>query len=77
MAWIVGISWLAIDLQKPPSALAADAPEDVFAAVRAQKHLTEIARAPHPTGSAEAKRVREFLLQKLADLELEAQVQIP
>jgi len=77
LAWTVGISWLAIDLQKPPPALAADSLEPVFSAVRAQEHVVEIAQAPHPTGSSEAKRVRKFLLEKLAQLALEAQVQIP
>jgi Peptidase family M28 len=77
VAWIVGISWLAIDSQKPPPALDADAPKDVFSAVRAQTHVVEIAQAPHPMGSAEAKRVREILLRRLAQLTLEPQVQIP
>jgi len=76
VAWILGVSWLAIDLQKPPAALAVDAPQDMFSAGRAQKHVVEIARAPHPMGSTEAKRVREILLQKLAQLALEPQVQI-
>ncbi len=77
VAWIVGIAWLAIDFQKPPSALAASAPDNVFSAGRAQRHVVEIARAPHPTGSAEAERVRKILLCELAQLGLEPQVQIP
>jgi hypothetical protein len=77
VAWIVGIAWLAIDFQKPPQALGRGAPGGVFSAVRAQKHVVEIARAPHPTGSAEARRVREFLLCELLQLGLEPQVQSP
>lgn len=77
ISWIVGISWLAIDFQKPPLALGADAPENVFSAARAQKHLVEIARAPHPMGSPESSRVREVLVRELAQLGLEPQVQIP
>lgn len=77
IAWVVSIAWLAIELQKPPSALAANAPEDMFSAARAQKHVVEIAQAPHPTGSAEAKRVRDVLLRELTYLGLKPQVQIP
>jgi hypothetical protein len=77
ISWIAGISWLAIDFQKPPPALGVDAPENAFSAARAQKHIVEIARAPHPMGSPESSRVREILVRELAQLGLEPQVQIP
>ncbi|MGO9471027.1 MAG: M20/M25/M40 family metallo-hydrolase [Isosphaeraceae bacterium] len=77
LAWVLGISWLAIDSQRPPAALAVDAPDGMFSAGRAQRHVVEIARAPHPTGSAEAERVRKVLLKELAQLALEPQVQTP
>jgi hypothetical protein len=68
VAWVVAISWFAIEAQKPPAALPIDAPDEVFAAGRAQKYVEEIARAPHPMGSDEAKRVRELLVQQLEQL---------
>jgi hypothetical protein len=77
IGWAVAISWFAINAQKPPAALPVDAPSDVFAAGRAQKHVEDIARAPHPTGSAEAERVRERLVQKLKDLGLVPEIPLP
>ncbi len=77
VAWVIGVSWFGIDSQKPPHALLADAPAEVFAAGRAQKHVQAIARAPHPMGSAEAEHVREVLVQKLAELDLAPEVQSP
>ena len=77
LAWAAALSWYAIEVQKPPVALSADAPTDVFAAGRAQKHIEAIARAPHPMGSHESQYVRETLIKKLADLGLCPEVQIP
>jgi Peptidase family M28 len=77
VTWGVAISWFAINAQKPPTALPVDAPNDVFAAARAQKHVEEIARAPHPMGSDEAQRVRELLVQKLEQLGLAPEIQGP
>ena len=77
IGWAVAISWFAINAQKPPAALPVDAPTDVFAAGRAQKHVEDIARAPHPTGSAEAERVRGRLVQILKDLRLVPEIQVP
>jgi hypothetical protein len=75
VTWIVGIAWLAIDLQKPPPALGANAPDELFSAARAQKHVAQIARAPHPAGSPEARRVCQILVRELAQLGLEPAVQ--
>jgi acetylornithine deacetylase/succinyl-diaminopimelate desuccinylase-like protein len=77
VAWAAAMSWFAIDAQKPPAALPVDAPTDFFAAGRAQKHVEEIAHTPHPMGSAEAKRVRELLVQKLEQLKLAPDIQSP
>ncbi|MDG4863770.1 M20/M25/M40 family metallo-hydrolase, partial [Streptomyces sp. T-3] len=41
----------------------------------ALRHLREIAAEPHPTGSAAADRVREYLLAELKELGLETEVQ--
>ena len=77
IGWTFAVSWFAIDAQKPPAALPVDAPSEVFAAGRAQKHVEDIARAPHPTGSAEAEHVRDCLAQRLKDLGLEPEIQSP
>ncbi len=75
IAWAVVLSWYAIEVQKPPGDLTADAPWDVFAAARAYEHIEAISRAPHPMGSREAEYVRETLIQKLEELELGPEIQ--
>jgi len=82
LAWVVlaiaiAVAWFALDAQKPPIAKLADAPLAEFSSGRAMAHVVEIARAPHPTGSREAERVREALVKKLADVELTAEIQVP
>ncbi|WP_336207463.1 M20/M25/M40 family metallo-hydrolase [Nonomuraea sp. LPB2021202275-12-8] len=59
----------------PPAPSAAGAPATAFSATRAHEHVRAIARAPHPTGSAEHTRVREHLVAKLRELGLDVRVQ--
>ncbi|WP_338844623.1 M20/M25/M40 family metallo-hydrolase [Massilia sp. W12] len=47
----------------------------VFDVQRAQASLEQIARAPHPIGSAEHGRVREYLIKSLQDLGMAVEVQ--
>jgi hypothetical protein len=68
-------AWIAILAIQPPSAAPADAPPDRFSAGRALRDLPEIARAPHPTGSAENARVRETIIARLQGLGLTPEVQ--
>ncbi len=77
LAWAVVVSWSAIDAQRPPAALPANARSELFAAGRARQHVEAIARAPHPMGSSEAAYVRGFLLKKLDELGLPAEIQAP
>ena len=51
-----------------PAAKGVDAPLHEFSAGRALEHLQEIAVAPHPTGSAEGRRVAETLVEALNEL---------
>jgi hypothetical protein len=53
---------------QPPAPLAADAPAPAFSAMRAMADVRQIARAPHPTGSAENARVKDFLIGRLEAL---------
>jgi hypothetical protein len=61
----VGATILAIVATTPPRPLPVNAPADVFAAERAMRDVRMIARAPHPTGSAENARVRTYLVARL------------
>ena len=51
------------------------APEVEFSTERALIPLKEISKAPHYVGTAENKRVREFLIQSLQDLGLSPETQ--
>ncbi len=54
----------------PPAPLPLDAPAPEFSAARAQEQLAALMGdgTPHPTGSAEAERVRQVILQRLSQL---------
>lgn len=66
---------LALWAVQPPSPRGADAPADAFSAERAFADVEAMARAPHPTGSAENRRVRDHLVRRLTDLGLEVSIQ--
>ena len=59
----------------PPVALAASAQLTSFSAERAMKHVLAIAQRPHPIGSAEHDRVRDYLVEQLSNLGLGPQIQ--
>jgi hypothetical protein len=59
---------LAVFATTTPSPAPADAPATAFSASRAMADVREIARAPHPTGSAEAARVVTYLTGRLRAL---------
>lgn len=54
-----------------PSPLPESAPEREFSAGRAYRDIREIARAPHPTGSDESRRVIGYLRERMASLGLD------
>ncbi|HEX6052655.1 MAG TPA: M28 family peptidase, partial [Gemmatimonadaceae bacterium] len=58
----------------PPAPVPAGAPATEFSAERALRHVREIARRPHPVGSAENARIREYLLAELRALGLAPEV---
>lgn len=66
---------LAVFSLQSPAPRDADAPADAFSAGRAMADVRQIARAPHPVGSEEHARVREYLLARMTALGLEPQVQ--
>ncbi|HWS55047.1 MAG TPA: M20/M25/M40 family metallo-hydrolase, partial [Pyrinomonadaceae bacterium] len=64
----------SIWLVQPPPAAPADAPPEAFSSARAMRHLREVARLPHPTGTEENARVRRYLVGQLAALGLSPEV---
>jgi hypothetical protein len=73
LALLIGLA-LAWASALPPSPRPVDAPANVFSAERAMTDVRAIARAPHPIGSAENRRVRDYLLGRLTALGAETQV---
>ena len=62
--------------EQGPRPRPADAPAQIFAAERAMDDVRIIARAPHPTGTEENAAVRDHLVARLRQLDLDPQVQV-
>ncbi len=75
MVFLVALAVLTLGLVGPPPPVSATAPPTDFSAERARAHVEEIARRPHPTGSAEHDRVRDYLVGELAKLDANPRVQ--
>lgn len=73
--FVIAAAGLSIYLQKPPYAKPASAPASEFSSERAMRHLRYIAQRPHPIGSSEQVKVRNYILNELAALKLNADVQ--
>lgn len=59
----------------PPAVVPADAPATEFSAEHAMAHLEAIAREPHPVGSPENARVRDYLIGQISAMGLRPEVQ--
>ncbi len=64
-----------VRVARPPSAVPATAPDTVFSAERAMRHVEQIARRPHPMGTADHDRVRDYIVGQLSALGLSPQIQ--
>ncbi len=77
--WIVffllAVSALCVLLNRPPASVPASAPAADFSAERAMVHEFAMAQKPHPLGSAEHDRVRDYIVAELARLGLAPQIQ--
>jgi hypothetical protein len=60
---------------RPPAPVPATAPDTVFSAERAVRHVEEIAVRPHPMGTADHDRVRDYIITQLTNLGLRPQLQ--
>ena len=65
---------LGIFLVQPPRAVPESAPPSEFSSARAMKHVRAIAQRPHPTGSEEIERVRQYIVGELGALGVNAEV---
>jgi len=71
LAALVGATVLAVVATTPPGPAQADAPATSFSATRAMADVRAIGHAPHPTGSAEDARVRDYLTGRLKGMGVE------
>ena len=60
---------------RAPDPLPDTVPETEFSSIRAARHVAAIAQAPHPIGSSEHARVRQYIVAEFAKLGLHPQVQ--
>jgi hypothetical protein len=67
--------FLAMYQMEPPQAAGTDAPATAFSAARAIPHLAVIGQNPHPLGSAENAKVREYLIAELTKQGLQPEIQ--
>ena len=70
----VGVA-AALLLDRPPAPVSASAPTSEFSAERALACLNEFAQKPHPVGSPEHDRVRDYLLSQIRNLGLTPEIQ--
>jgi hypothetical protein len=75
LLFLATLAAASIWLLQPPAAVPDSAPPDSFSSARALRHLREIARRPHPTGTEESARVRAYLVEQLGALGLRAETQ--
>lgn len=79
LLWLIGSLVLALLLAvltlQVPAPAGPGAPATAFSAGRAMVDVREIARRPHPVGSADHARVRDLLLRRMAALGLETSTQ--
>lgn len=72
--FVIAVAITAIYDVQPPSPLPATAPDSLFSADRAAGYIREIARQPHPLGSAANARVREFIVRQLNEIGVRPQL---
>jgi hypothetical protein len=75
--WLLAIATAALAIYglTPPRPADQSAPPDQFSAARAMTHVAQIAREPHPIGTAANRRVRDYLLEQLTALGAEVRVE--
>ncbi len=59
----------------PPRPLPVDAPKMSYSAARAFAHVRRIGSTPHPTGTGQAAEVRDYIVEEIERLGLEAEIQ--
>src|SRR5262249_50446467 len=61
-------AWAVVRTSRPPAPRPSSSPPQEFSAERAMTHVRAIAQRPHPMGSADHERVRDYIKNELARL---------
>jgi hypothetical protein len=61
---------------RPPATVPASAPDTVFSAERAMRHVEQIAVKPHSMGTVEHDRVRDYIVGQITALGVKPQMQV-
>lgn len=72
---LVLLYFVARSHHKPPSPLSGEAPVTQYSAERAYEHIQKIAPQPHPAGSDEANKARDYILRQIASMGLAHEIQ--
>jgi hypothetical protein len=64
-----------LHIVRPPAPVPATAADTVFSAERALRHVAEIAQRPHPMGTDEHDRVRDYIVAQLTSLGIKSELQ--
>src|SRR5919199_4615328 len=75
LLFLAALAWVSVALAGPPRAVPESAPASEFSSARALRHVRAFAQRPHPTGSEEIERVRQYILGELSSLGVSAEVQ--
>src|SRR5450759_1709060 len=59
----------------PPAPVSASVSQSIFSSARAMLTVRQIAQKPHPTGTFENEKVRNYLVAELKGLGLESHIQ--
>ena len=76
LALVVLCAISVLRVTRPPSPVPATAPDTVFSAERAMRHVEAIAVRPHPMGTADHDRVRDYIMAELTALGIKPQLQV-
>jgi hypothetical protein len=74
-AIMIGVIFVSFMQLQSPSVVPSSGPTNEFSAERALTHLEQFAVKPHPLGSVEKERVRDYLVLQLEELGVETEIQ--
>jgi len=73
--FVLAVAAVCTGWEGTPQPLPLSAPQDLFSANRALVYLDAFAKVPHPIGTPEHDRVRDYLVSQLTRLGVEPQIQ--